>query len=253
MTRETNLKPALLPTIVAGVLAAFVSIPCEAQARTRVVLLGDSITARQMSGPPGPPYSEVLAELLGDGYEVVNIGCPGSTSLDWTISHGSTLCNGFVTPNLFEGRAVPNLPADVVTIMLGTNDATGFFEPRPIPPRVYGQSLAEIVNNLLADGAGTVVVMTPPPRCSSTDRGTRSRLLAYRKIILDHCGDYPGAACGPDVFTLLDPVTSFDNCDVHPNAEGHAALAAALAEVVLAVAPPAADNESYRSQELRQQ
>jgi lysophospholipase L1-like esterase len=220
-----------LATILLGGAAS----PLEAQARKRVLLLGDSITAGAVSGPPGIPFADVLAQRLGDGYEVVNIGCGGSTSLDWTITHGSTLCGVFVLPNLFEGRAVPSLPAEYVTMMLGTNDATGFFEPMPIAPRIYGRAMAEIANNLVAYGAGTVIVMTPPPRCVSARRDERMRLLAYRAIVLGACGVYPRTECGPDVHTLLDPETSFENCDVHPNAEGHAAIGNALADTILAL------------------
>jgi len=61
--------------------------------------------------------------------------------------------------------------------------------------------------------------------------------------------------CVPDVFTLLELATPFDDCDVPPNAEGHAAIAAALAEVVWALAPSpvesgevrAGDNDASRS------
>lgn len=213
--------------------AAVAADPAAVPAPRKVVLLGDSITAGPMSGPAGASFAEVLADLLADGYDVVNIGCGGSTSLDWTISQGSILCGNFVYPNLFEGRAVPNLPAPFVVVMLGTNDATGFLEPRPVPPRSYGRAMAEIVNNLTAHGAGQVVVMTPPPRCPTASREERIRMLAYRAIVLGACGLYPGTACGPDVFTLLNPETSFESCDVHPNADGHAAIGAALAEVIL--------------------
>jgi lysophospholipase L1-like esterase len=203
----------------------------------RVVLLGDSITAGATSEPTGPPYATLLADSLGPGFTVTNLGCGGTSSVDWTPSSGSAFCGGTVErPNLYEGLAAPQLPADLVTILLGTNDAIGFEESERVDPSVYTVAIAELSGRLLADGAAKVMLMTPPPNFSG--RGAARTLLArYRNAIIALCGS-PGDAvvCGPDVYALLEP-EDFADRNIHPNASGEAKIADALHDAVLAAIP----------------
>ncbi len=201
------------------------AVVAEVVAPTRVVLVGDSITEGQLSGVGGVPYGELVRDGLGAAWDVQGIGCGGASSLDWTLPFGNAICGGqWWSPTVYEARALPLLPADVVTVMLGTNDSTGFFEPSPTDAANYRLAIDDLVGNLLADGAGTVMLMTPPPQCPGA---SMDRITDYRDEILDLCITTPGVVCGPDVYSLLGP-GDFDGCDVHPNAAGHAALADAL-------------------------
>jgi lysophospholipase L1-like esterase len=197
----------------------------------RVLLIGDSITRGRVSGPEGPAYAELLPSLLGEGYEVTNIGTGGASSLDWTLS-----CPG--TPwNLFPTLAVPNLPSEVVSILLGTNDAIAFYEPEPVSVELYRLAIEEIVENLFAEGAGIVILMTPPDHIGS-DPTSRDRLIGYREEILLICSQIPGVVCGPDLFTSLDLDLHFEDGDTHPNAQGHLVIANSLSETVVAIPEP---------------
>lgn len=201
-----------------------------------VVLLGDSITFGLVSEPIGPSYAELLADSLGSDFEVTNIGCGGTSSLDWTRSRGDAICGGvgFVLPDLYEGRALPTLPADLVTIMLGTNDAIGFFEPGIVAVADYRAAILEIATSLLLDGADQVMLMTPPPNFVSAL--PESFLVQYRAQVLDICGA-PGDAilCGPDVYVLLGP-SDFGN-SIHPNGAGNAKIASALDPAIRSAVP----------------
>jgi len=118
------------------------------QARAQVLLIGDSITQGGVSGTPaGPPYADVAATELGASFDVHNLGCGGSTSLDWLPYIGVTICPGIFV-DLWQQRIAPNTPADIATIMLGTNDATGFFEPenQPVAPADYAAALEAIID-----------------------------------------------------------------------------------------------------------
>ena len=96
----------------------------------RVVLLGDSITAGVIGAPdPGIPLGELLAIGLSGSHEFENVACSGTSSPMWTIRHGTTLCDDFNPATIFETFAIPALPADFLTIMLGTNDSSGFLLP----------------------------------------------------------------------------------------------------------------------------
>jgi lysophospholipase L1-like esterase len=202
-----------------------------------LVLLGDSITNHSVSGPPGPSFATLLAAELGDGYAVRNIACDGSSALDWSPRLGVAQCGAdLALPSLYLARARPKLPADLVAVLLGTNDATGAFEPAPVEPRAYGAAIAELASALLADGAARVMLMTPPP-IPSLPRATL-RLSLYRREIFAICSAPDDAIlCGPDVFTLLGDADFAPN-DVHPNAQGHARIAAALLDAVRAVPEP---------------
>jgi lysophospholipase L1-like esterase len=195
---------------------------------TSVLLIGDSITVGRVGGPPGRPYRLLLADALGTDYALTHVACSGTSSRDWTISQGNALCPGsFSPPTLYQSRALPKLPADVVTVLLGTNDAQGAGEPSPVAREDYAAAMREIVGKLRADGASHVVLMTPPPIPSSDDPTVSELLAGYREEVLALCGASPGVVCGPDLFTLLDASDFFRN-DVHPNIAGHRKIADAL-------------------------
>jgi len=167
---------------------------------------------------------------LGEDYEVVNIGVGGASSLDWTLSTPSYLTpGGWIPEPLFDYFAVPELPADIVTILLGTNDATGFFEPEPVPPQEYKSAIEEIIANLFDQGAGDIILMTPP---EIANWGALVRLAAYGEHIVDICLADEDVHLGPDLFDLLSLGLHFDN-NVHPNGEGHAEIAYASYEAIL--------------------
>ncbi len=207
--------------------------PVKTCRRTSILMIGDSITEGVQSNPSAEPYAAIAAKVLGKGFTVTQVGCGGATTWDWSSRGGATLCGGqFRDLNVYEARARPNLPADVVTVMLGTNDATGFFEPAPISPDEYRDNLTNLVTNLLNDGAGQVMLMTPPPMCESTNADVVMRLEAYRTIVAAMCSTRKGVVCGPDAYTLLNE-DDFQGCDVHPNGLGHLILGIAVATMIL--------------------
>jgi len=116
-----------------------------------VLLIGDSITK-----PDATAVAEVdwwasqVAERLGNDYEVENLGAGGTTLLMW---HGA----------LYEGQVLPRQPADYVNILLGTNDASGWPDD-PTRVDLFGLRLRELIGRIQDDGAGTVILMTPPRR-----------------------------------------------------------------------------------------
>jgi lysophospholipase L1-like esterase len=224
--------------MITGSIVLFISFietvtPVKALGQTRILMIGDSITEGVQSNPSAEPYPTVTASVLGKGFTVTQIGCGGATTWDWSSLGGRTLCGGrFWDRNVYEARALPNLPADIVTVMLGTNDATGVFEPAPISPDEYRDNLANLVTNLLTDGAGQIMLIPPPPMCESTRADVVKRLEAYRTIVGHMCRTREGVVCGPDVYTLLNQ-DDFHGCDVHPNGLGHKTIGIAIASKIL--------------------
>lgn len=193
----------------------------------RIVLIGDSITAGLVSEPKGPPYAELLRERLGPDFEIVNLGCGGASSLDWTRSQGAELCGGEPAfPNLYTALARPALPADVVTVLLGTNDSHGINESKRITAEDYAGALRELATDLLADGAARVVLLGPPLDPART--GAMLRVVRYGEAMAALCEQMQGVVCGPDVRFLLG-MDDFETGNIHPNGPAHVKIADALA------------------------
>ncbi len=226
--------------------AAALALPVE------VLLLGDSITHGMVSGPEGMSlhcesgdcYAARIAEFLGPDYEVVNGGASGATSVDWTAEEPGipfASVDGVVT-TLFEGLAVPNLPADIVTIMLGVNDAVGLWEPTPVAPADYSTNIQTMITHLFELGAGEIILIKPTPAFPN-DAMAQLRLRLYREALDDLCDVNEGVSCAPDPSDYLTE-DDFEGTDVHPNAAGHEKIAISLAEAILAgsgEAPPCSD------------
>jgi len=219
-------KSLALATLLAAMLG------CGSDPVTRVVLVGDSITRGSVRGG-GASFAERLAELLGRRYEVVNAGCSGSSSIDWTLSRPSRQCGGEgrVEQSLFEAKLAPALPAPLVVLMLGTNDALAFHEPAPVAAEDYERALREILRESLDRGAAEIILLTPPPNPRSNPE-LHARLAGYRERVQTICHDTDRVHCGPDIFTLLDAGQHFNGVNAHPNASGHREIAEALARSV---------------------
>jgi len=213
-----------------------------------LLLIGDSITEGCVSGPTGTDctcdqglcYAGRLNTHLGGDYHTVNAGVGGSTTSNWASEAVQTpyvLVGGTPTP-IFEGVAVPNLPADVVLIMLGTNDAFGWFEPSPIYPDLYLENLDAMVTRILDLGAGQIVLVKPPPLLAFDETG-QNRLRSYGPEIDRLCALMTNVVCGPDLTSLLTP-DDFESDDPHPNAAGHDKIAWAVSETIAFVPEPSA-------------
>jgi lysophospholipase L1-like esterase len=195
-----------------------------------VVTVGDSITAGALSDPMGPSYPDILGEV----YDVVNIGCGGTTSRDWSPDAAGAFpwCGDVQFAPPYADQLMPLLPADVVTVLLGTNDALGFYEPAPIPVEDYALLMESLVLAALADGADKVIVMAPP-QFPDNDGPENVHIEGYRSAVRELCT--PGGdniICGPDWGELLDPDEHFGAGNFHPNGPAHALIAEELIALV---------------------
>lgn len=205
---------------------------------TRLVLVGDSLTFGIVSEPTGPPFAELIDGFLAPvGYDIVNVAVSGSSSHYW---NPATPCPGLCqdgVDNLFDDRATPELPADLAMLMLGWNDAVGFFLPERTSVDAYETNMRAILDALFDEGVGRVVLMIPPIPDTSNSIAV-NLMTSYRASLYTICRSTIGVLCGPDLQLLLDPVLHFEAGDVHPNGEGHALIAEALYEKLLAIPEP---------------
>ena len=221
-----------LPSFALGVLLL---LPAAAAAHPKMLLVGDSITAGVGAEDPATQgYVALFAERFPE-LRIANLGCSGSTTRDWTIDGASGFC---ALGNAWPLLAVPELPAQITHILLGTNDAYGFFEW--FPDGRHGDWLTaaeyeERLRLLIERSPGLVFVSTPPPLAYTITGPVTERLRAYRDVVLSVVDDYKSVELGVDFHELLDRHTEVVGC--HPNTEGHAVMADALEESVLSQVP----------------
>jgi len=186
-----------------------------------IVLIGDSITQGRVAGE-GRSFADHLQALRPDD-QIRNAGCAGSTTADWirpVLKPPSCLVAGAYPLN-----AKPHMPADLAIIMLGANDATGFFEQKPIEPDEYRAHLEELTELTLSDV--TRVVLLTPTLNPKAEAAVRRRLESYRIAVHDLCGSLDRVLCGPDIQkTVAGPSQGIDG--LHPSDLGHRNIAQQL-------------------------
>jgi lysophospholipase L1-like esterase len=221
--RRAGLVAAVL--LLVGVATALWPTP------TRLVVLGDSHVQGPRSKPRGSSFVEVLREELGWSYEVVAAGCPGSTTHDWTKDGPSLGCS---VRNAYPELGRPHLPAEIVVILLGTNDAVGYLEEQPFTPEVYAQTMQELVRRVQRDGGQRVLLLGPPPNPRAWKRAAR-RLQEYPKALAALAEQEPNVYMGPDLQEFINFEEHFGGRKVHMNGVGHRLVGERLALAVRAL------------------
>ena len=193
--------------------------------RKHILCIGDSITVGIVAGG-GTPYVDQLRKLLGWRYKVTNAGSNGTTSHDW--SHPGV--DGFpdVFGGCYEKHALPNLPCHTAVVLLGGNDAVGFWEPRPISIDNYFLNMKTIRDRLLEDGAERVVFITPVITLAAgegvlnliSNYVFQLSLLANNKVRVF------------DVYSKMSMGLDFVEGNVHPNEHGHSIIAKEVYEAI---------------------
>ncbi|KYJ97062.1 MULTISPECIES: SGNH/GDSL hydrolase family protein [Microbacterium] len=221
-----NAEPAASPSAASDLrrIAAHLADP----APLNWVITGDSITHGLVHTQGGRSYPEHLHELIRGELErvrdvVLNTAISGNRIVDilddWE-------------------RRVALWQPHVVTLMVGTNDASDG-GPRPvISPDDYAASLHDFVRRVRDLGA--IPVLQTPPAIDVRNAPERARIAAF--------ADAVRRVAGEEDVILVDQHAHFAelgnggvpwglmNDPFHPSAAGHAALAVELARV-LGIAP----------------
>ncbi len=185
-----------------------------------VACVGDSITyGSGLAHPEADAWPALLQQLLGGSWSVANLGVPGATLLDdGPFPYRST---GNVQ------RAKDLRPA-VAIIMLGTNDAFAgnWDEGR------YRDQLAALVDELRASNPAVQVVLMAPP-CTFYEYPDSVARTGEERI-----GGQVRSAVGAvaaekdarfiDLYALTEDHPDWFPDDLHPNEEGHRAIADAV-------------------------
>jgi lysophospholipase L1-like esterase len=196
-----------------------------------VLCFGDSNTWGYVPGSDGErfPAGVRWATRLGDEWDVIAEGLNGRTAtMDSPVADGR---NGltYLMPCLHS-----HMPLDIVVIYLGTNDAGDRYS---LPAETVAGAVGRLVRVVRTSEAGPgytapdVLVVCPPPfgrldpEGSFANAGAKSRQL----------GRWFAEVCEELKCELLDlnGIAAYSDLDgIHLDAEGHAAVATAVAEVL---------------------
>jgi len=187
-----------------------------------------------MSKPQGPSFVEVLREELGPRYEVLAAGCPGSTMYSWTRDGPSLACS---FKNAYPELARPHLPAEIVVILLGSNDAMHWRRWEDNSPKAYAEEMQKLVARTQRDGGRRILLLGPPPNPAAW-RPIKRLLRQYSEALAELAQREPGVYMGPDLQEFIDPKEHFAGRSVHMNALGHRLVGERLAVAIRALQDP---------------
>jgi acyl-CoA thioesterase-1 len=195
------------------------AVAAPAAARSRIVVLGDSLTAG-LGLPTGEAYPTLLQQRLdaeGLPFEIVNAGVSGDTSagglrrLEWVL-------DGEVS---------------VLVVALGGNDAL-----RGLPTEELQRNLSRIVEGARARGIDVVLAGMEAPRNFGP-----AYTGAFHRVYPDLAGTY-GVALVPFLLEGVAGIPSMNQPDgIHPSAEG----ARKVADNVWTVLEPVVRRRATRS------
>ena len=107
-------------------------------------------------------WPSVMGRALGEGFEVINEGHPGRTTVLDDPMEGEHRSGLRVLPSLLESHK----PLDLVIVKLGTNDLKNCFHVGPADIAFFLDRLVRVIQGAGAGpgkGAPGVIVVAPPP------------------------------------------------------------------------------------------
>lgn len=201
--------------LLAGLLLLPGCTKTEPAAPVRVACIGDSVTYGYGLNVEYS-YPSQLAALLGDGYLVENFGVNGAAAADYTATAAWQSCQTFAP--------------DIAVILLGSNDTVLWTDE---------QSFVESYRRLLSQfPADTRLLLCTPPYAYPVDGiyqfGVQPEALQQVCQCIKQLSSELGLEL-VDLQMLTDDRRSWFSADgVHPNADGAAAIADAVAAILAA-------------------
>ncbi|BDS07908.1 hypothetical protein NT6N_29480 [Oceaniferula spumae] len=206
---RSSLFFALITGLVLG-LASVITVQAQDQA-TRVVFLGDSITAGYglKKSEAYPAIIQKLAKADGHDIKVINAGLSGDTT----------------SGGVRRIAVLAKQPIDLLVIALGGNDGL-----RGIPAKVSGENLASIIDIVRKKHPKAQILLTG---MQMPENMGKNYTESFRKV-------FGEVAAQKNVTTLpflLEGVAADKNLNlpdgIHPNVKGQAIVAAHVYKAVL--------------------
>lgn len=250
--RPVNGEDTTMRMIIAGTALMLAAIlpaslaPAVAQdaAPKHILVFGDSLTWGWTPADPVTPtvrhpmadrWTTVMAESLGDGYEITAEGLSGRTT-NIADPNDPKLNGADVLPALLASHE----PIDLVIIMLGTNDTKNYLGRTPLEIALGAGELINMVHKApgwdwTAYDAPAVLLVSPPPLGETIGAGADEIFDADSKAKSRALPEvYEGiATLAGEHFFDAGSVIETDGIDgIHFTAEANRTLGQAVAERV---------------------
>ena len=233
------------PFALAAALAALGSAASSQDAEpTRILVFGDSLTWGWVPTEPITPttrhpvedrWTTVMAEALGEGYEVVVEGLSGrTTNID---DPSDPKLNG---ADYLPAALASHEPLDLVIVMLGTNDTKAYLDRTALE---IGLGAGELVN-MVHESPGwdwteydtpEVLLVAPPPLGDEIAPGAREAFDAASQDKSAALGEVYAAVAdmaGEHAFDAGEVIETDGVDGIHFTAETNRALGGAVAAEV---------------------
>jgi lysophospholipase L1-like esterase len=200
-----------------------------------ILCFGDSNT---WGSPPGGGerfprqvrWPGALQGLLGEGYYVIEEGLNGRTA---------TLDHPWVEGRSGRSYLLPccssHAPLDLVIVYLGTNDLADFYNFSAAEVAEACASLAKVVRSAECGrkgGTPPVLLVCPPPIRATGPDAAEYETAAAKSRMLGARFANAAEAVGAELLDLDGVVAYAEDDPIHLDAEGHRALAEAVAPLV---------------------
>lgn len=206
----------LIVSTLAGADALKPIDPSAYEEPVKVACVGDSITEGAGAGK-GNSYPTQLQRMLGDGWEVLNFGIGGRTLM-------KTGDRPYRDEDIYKDAL--RSKADVVIIMLGTNDSRpANWEHKDEFEKDY-RKLVKSFQGLKSEPRIYVCRPCPVPGGVSRIGGINEAAVAEQRVIIDELAEEMGVGV-IDMHAALVNFPGLLPDKVHPNAKGAGKLAEA--------------------------
>jgi lysophospholipase L1-like esterase len=210
-------------------LLALLGTSADAKRPGRLLFIGDSITAAVYVAP-----EDRFPELVGSwtGLPVLNLGCPGATTRDWTPSSPASSFGCGISGAWTSVIEAAPVAEDTLVILLGANDSTGFFEFWPNTGQqgwwVGVEEYEGRTRAMLRAFPGKVLLLGPGPASGSYPEEARERLAGYAELVRSLHGEGRRVCWAGDLGEILSSDAGDMLDGIHPNEQGLRKIALTL-------------------------
>ena len=195
----------------------------------RIGCIGDSITAGTgLTNPDQEAFPARLEEILGGGVTVLNLGDGGKTM------RNDLGVDSYVNSNTYKRLMWEAEGLDLVTIMLGTNDAYHAKGWTDYERDTFRNDCKRLFAVLAEKNPSVRFVLMNSPACfgSSEARYDMIPLRRFQKELADELGEAGYRICFMDMYEVTRPLGEHFPDQLHPDRVAHLAMAEALSGVI---------------------
>jgi|GEM_PF-3194000 len=211
-------------TVFLGIILSMLFFSTLAQAQTRIVCVGNSVTAGyNLTSPAIESWPAQLGAMLGDNYTVFNCGVSGTTMLK----------NG-IAPywNTSRFNDAKNFNPDILIIALGTNDA----HPDNWQSNEFYNDYVDMIDEFRQNGRNPKIYVCCPVTCYGD--GNQIYNLQNELIPLVYqIRDTKGTAIIDFNTPTQNQRNTLYNDDLHPNVQGASIIARAAYNAITPSVP----------------